>query len=483
MAGRAGPGVVTTETVAERGVQTTISSWAIAIREAMANTLSGIFNTGIVLADCKAELPHGDWLEAVLRAGMSPRTAQRFLSIATNGALVEAALQGDIYVNATSVSHLPASWSTLYELSRIPTGDLIGSAHEIHPFMTHCEARALRQRIKDENQQRRPAPATTEPSDPELLKRATSLADEFVDGVRPSDINWTDKPLKSIWGDCRTWGGHIRINTQLRDAPEFVLDAVIVHELAHLLHPHHGKTFKAVADRYPRQLEAEAYLRGMSYARGAPTESGVRQVFVDGLLSALPEPADTLVESPNTTQVAEGRPPAETVGIVPQFDIAGASGAEVDGNLVADHHYFCTACNSFVGRDNAREEDQYECGECGDPFTREESADGDSNRCPNCNKFGAKADPKLVCPQCEDDLETTVEVVSDLLSNLADGMVNRLPLLPDEKDKDWGWRVPEMSTFLQMVAVLPSEVRGPLVTRLRTAHDRVGELLKVVSSA
>ena len=281
---------MTTETVAERGVQTTISSWAIAIREAMANTLSGIFNTGIVLADCKAELPHGDWLEAVRRAGMSPRTAQRFLSIATNGALVEAALQGDIYVNATSVSHLPASWSTLYELSRIPTSDLIGSAHEIHPFMTHSEARALRQRIKDENQQRRPAPAATEPSDPELLKRATSLADEFVDGVRPSDINWTNKPLKSIWGDCRTWGGHILINTLLGDAPAFVLDAVIVHELAHLLHPHHGKTFKAIADRYPRQLEAEAYLRGMSYARGAPTESGVRQVFVDGLLSACPSP-------------------------------------------------------------------------------------------------------------------------------------------------------------------------------------------------
>ena len=47
----------------------------------------------------------------------------------------------------------------------------------------------------------------------------------------------------------------------------------------------------------------------------------------------------------------------------------------------------------------------YECGECGTQFTRDNSADGDSNRCPDCNKFGAKM-ADLACPECgEGELE------------------------------------------------------------------------------
>jgi len=42
----------------------------------------------------------------------------------------------------------------------------------------------------------------------------------------------------------------------------------------------------------------------------------------------------------------------------------------------------------------------YECSSCGTEFTREDSADGDSNRCPNCNKFGAKV-ADLTCPECQ----------------------------------------------------------------------------------
>src|SRR5579862_7857353 len=148
-------------------------------------------------------------------------------------------------------------------------------------------------------------------------------------------------------------------------------------------------------------------------------------------------------------------------------------------------HFFCTECNSFVGQDDAQEEDQYECGNCsGDPFTRGESADGDSNRCPDCNKFGARTDPRLVCPQCATGLETSAEVVSSFVSNIVNIMVNRLPLLPDEEETGQGyqpWR-PDMPTFVEMIAVLPSEVRRPLVNRLGTAYDRIGGLLNAVSS-
>lgn len=47
----------------------------------------------------------------------------------------------------------------------------------------------------------------------------------------------------------------------------------------------------------------------------------------------------------------------------------------------------------------------YECGECGSTFSRGNSADGDSNRCPDCNRFGAKL-ADLACPECgEGELE------------------------------------------------------------------------------
>lgn len=41
----------------------------------------------------------------------------------------------------------------------------------------------------------------------------------------------------------------------------------------------------------------------------------------------------------------------------------------------------------------------YECSSCSSTFTEENSADGGSNRCPDCNKFAAKIGD-LGCPEC-----------------------------------------------------------------------------------
>jgi hypothetical protein len=45
-----------------------------------------------------------------------------------------------------------------------------------------------------------------------------------------------------------------------------VLDAVVVHELAHLLEPGHTARFRALEARYPRRAEADVFLEG--YALG-----------------------------------------------------------------------------------------------------------------------------------------------------------------------------------------------------------------------
>jgi predicted metal-dependent hydrolase len=45
--------------------------------------------------------------------------------------------------------------------------------------------------------------------------------------------------------------------------PRWVLDAVIVHELAHLVEASHSAAFHALADRYPKQERAYGFLLAM----------------------------------------------------------------------------------------------------------------------------------------------------------------------------------------------------------------------------
>ena len=106
-------------------------------------------------------------------------------------------------------------------------------------------------------------------SDEALAQRAAALADRYVDGERPASIRWVTNQGKR-WGSCTSATREIRLSHRLRAAPDWVLDATIVHELAHLVHPDHSKGFHAIADRHPRQREAAIFLEGYSLGLGAP---------------------------------------------------------------------------------------------------------------------------------------------------------------------------------------------------------------------
>ena len=101
-------------------------------------------------------------------------------------------------------------------------------------------------------------------SDSGLEARAAVLADQFLDGVRPASIRWSSRQQRR-WGSCSLHSREIRIASRLQTVPEWVLDGVIVHELAHLLEAGHTKCFYELANRYPRQLEAHAYLDGFGH--------------------------------------------------------------------------------------------------------------------------------------------------------------------------------------------------------------------------
>jgi hypothetical protein len=103
-------------------------------------------------------------------------------------------------------------------------------------------------------------------SDSDLAERAGHLADRYLDGVRPSSVRWVANQ-QSQWGSCSCGSGEIRISDRLRVVPKWVLDAVLVHELAHLVEPNHSPRFRTLADRYPRSKDADVFLDGFSLGR------------------------------------------------------------------------------------------------------------------------------------------------------------------------------------------------------------------------
>lgn len=66
----------------------------------------------------------------------------------------------------------------------------------------------------------------------------------------------------SRWGSCQHNTGKIALSTRLTLCPLWVIDAVIVHELCHLVHNNHSKAFWALLDeKYPRYREADQWIK------------------------------------------------------------------------------------------------------------------------------------------------------------------------------------------------------------------------------
>lgn len=92
----------------------------------------------------------------------------------------------------------------------------------------------------------------------DLAARARRLADAH--GLRrPEQIRWASNQ-GARWGSCTPSTGTIRISDRLAGFPPWVLDAVIVHELAHLSEHGHGPAFRALVARYRYAERAEGFL-------------------------------------------------------------------------------------------------------------------------------------------------------------------------------------------------------------------------------
>ncbi|SDC03738.1 hypothetical protein SAMN05660690_0292 [Geodermatophilus telluris] len=117
--------------------------------------------------------------------------------------------------------------------------------------------------------------------DAELMARAGALSAAHLDGVpRPASVRWVDNQQRR-WGSCTPSDGSIRLSSRLRSMPEYVVDYVLVHELAHLVEAGHDARFWALVARYPLAERARGFLEGVEAARAEAAEDGTADDLVD----------------------------------------------------------------------------------------------------------------------------------------------------------------------------------------------------------
>jgi hypothetical protein len=104
------------------------------------------------------------------------------------------------------------------------------------------------------------------PSDDELVERAAELSRRYLGGkANPTSVRWVDN-MAARWGSCTPVDATIRLSRRLVGMPAYVVDYVLLHELAHLLVPGHGPKFWQALAGYERLERARGYLEGVASA-------------------------------------------------------------------------------------------------------------------------------------------------------------------------------------------------------------------------
>ncbi|SFB61512.1 hypothetical protein SAMN05216266_12821 [Amycolatopsis marina] len=127
----------------------------------------------------------------------------------------------------------------------------------------HWVAEMQRKLLRSES--KRAAPRS---SDAALLARCATLSARYLDDtVAPSSVRWVP-PMRTRWASCTPADRTIRVSERLREVPAWVLDYVLVHELAHLREAGHNARFWRLVGNYPKTERAIGYLEGLSAAAG-----------------------------------------------------------------------------------------------------------------------------------------------------------------------------------------------------------------------
>lgn len=126
-------------------------------------------------------------------------------------------------------------------------------------------------------QEQRKARQQTRLGDDYLHTRADYLLSTFLSEslpasfVPPETIRWVSNQ-NPRWGSATPSRGSIRISHLIQNAPEYVIDFVLHHELCHFIELNHTARFRVLESLYPRKAEAEAFLEGFILGQKNPSE-------------------------------------------------------------------------------------------------------------------------------------------------------------------------------------------------------------------
>jgi predicted metal-dependent hydrolase len=110
-------------------------------------------------------------------------------------------------------------------------------------------------------------------TDEQLMRRARELSRDYLQGqVLPTSVRWVSN-MTQRWGSCTTGEGTIRLSDRLQTMPVWVIDYVLLHELAHLIEPSHNARFWEWVDRFPKAERAKGYLEGVAAAANLDFEA------------------------------------------------------------------------------------------------------------------------------------------------------------------------------------------------------------------
>ncbi|MDJ0314312.1 M48 family metallopeptidase [Arthrobacter sp. H35-D1] len=122
--------------------------------------------------------------------------------------------------------------------------------------------------------------------DDALMQRSLKLSTKYL-GARadPVSVRWVQNQ-NSRWGSATPARRTIRISHHVQGMPEWVLDYVLLHELAHLIHANHSPAFWAELASYPQVEMAKTFLDGASFA-ASRNISGMEGGMVDNVDEAV----------------------------------------------------------------------------------------------------------------------------------------------------------------------------------------------------
>ena len=104
------------------------------------------------------------------------------------------------------------------------------------------------------------------PTSDQLMARALRLSQRYIAGrAQPSSVRWVDNQ-RSRWGSCTIDDRTIRLSDRMQGMPEWVVDYVLLHELAHLIEASHDAKFWRLLESYPLTERARGFLEGWSAA-------------------------------------------------------------------------------------------------------------------------------------------------------------------------------------------------------------------------